>query len=43
MNLRLAVMSDLSQIIEIQATQENNTGWNENGTVNRIEDRFNEK
>lgn len=34
---------DLSQIIEIQATQENNTGWNENGTVNRIEDRFNEK
>lgn len=34
---------DLSQIIEIQATQENNTGWNENGTGNRIEDRFNEK
>ena len=34
---------DLSQIIEIQATQENNTGWNENGSGNRIEDRFNEK
>ena len=32
-----------NKIIEIQATQENNTGWNENGTGNRIEDRFNEK
>ena len=27
---------DLSQIIEIQATQENNGGWNEDGTGDRI-------
>lgn len=27
---------DLSQLIEIQATQENNDGWNEDGTGDRI-------
>lgn len=35
-NEALAQGLDLSQIIEIQATQENNTGWNEDGTGDRI-------
>lgn len=35
-NETLAEGLDLSQIIEIQATQENNTGWNEDGTGDRI-------
>lgn len=29
---------DLSEIIEIQATQENNTGWNQDGSGDRIDD-----
>lgn len=35
-NTTLTEGLDLSQIIEIQATQENNTGWNEDGTGDRI-------